>query len=339
MAKLQFWRTWVQLRSLLFIGGEPIPAEHALGADGQIVAIGRNELEEIFEVIVPDVGVDEFFAGAIHDADVHLAGMEINSAVELCGGGVILHSDHSLMGSRDPGVYVWLCGEVLRHFLALNPMLSKTPKGLEGSINSPEPPPIGAFGSAFAVDSHVRRGSAFVVRPHLCAMTITYRIGFRDRLAFAAYHLTRNPLILLMSAAMFFMVTFLKVVPVMRESSVNTPPLVRVFVFVFIESLLVASILVFWTVMTVITMISRKNKPLYCERTLTIGDAGFITESEYGRSEIKWSLVQKLVRTRNHIIMYLNQQSAIMIPRRSFESMTQWDTFYEICRRNKKNVV
>jgi hypothetical protein len=41
--------------------GEPIPAEHALGADGQIVAIGRNELEEIFEVIVPDVRVDEFF--------------------------------------------------------------------------------------------------------------------------------------------------------------------------------------------------------------------------------------------------------------------------------------
>ena len=82
--------------------GEPIPAEHALGADGQIVAIGRNELEEIFEVIVPDVGVDEFFAGAVHDADVHLAGMEINSAVEFSGGGVILHSDHSLRGRETP---------------------------------------------------------------------------------------------------------------------------------------------------------------------------------------------------------------------------------------------
>jgi hypothetical protein len=82
--------------------GEPIPAEHALGADGQIVAIGRNELEEIFEVIVPDVRVDEFFAGAVHDADVHLAGMEINSAVEFSGGGVILHSDHSLRGRETP---------------------------------------------------------------------------------------------------------------------------------------------------------------------------------------------------------------------------------------------
>jgi hypothetical protein len=41
-----------------------------------------------------------------------------------------------VMGSRDPGLYVWLCGEVLAHFLALKLMLSKTPEGLEGSINS-----------------------------------------------------------------------------------------------------------------------------------------------------------------------------------------------------------
>jgi hypothetical protein len=75
--------------------GEPIPAEHALGADGQIVAIGGDEFEEIGEVIVANVGVDELIAGAVHDADIHLAGMEINSAVEFGGGGVILHNDHS----------------------------------------------------------------------------------------------------------------------------------------------------------------------------------------------------------------------------------------------------
>ena len=63
--------------------GEPIPAEHALGADRQIVAIGRDEFEEIGEVIVFDVGVYELFAVAIQHADIHLAGVQINSAVEL----------------------------------------------------------------------------------------------------------------------------------------------------------------------------------------------------------------------------------------------------------------
>ena len=71
----------------------PTPmSEHAFGTDGQIVAVGRGELEEIGEVIVADVGVDEFFAGAVQDADIHLPGMEINSAVEFGGGCVILHT-------------------------------------------------------------------------------------------------------------------------------------------------------------------------------------------------------------------------------------------------------
>ena len=71
--------------------GEPIPAKHAFGADGQVVAIGCHQLEEELEVIVPDVGVDELFAVPVHDADVHLAGMEVNSAVEFGGRSVIFH--------------------------------------------------------------------------------------------------------------------------------------------------------------------------------------------------------------------------------------------------------
>ena len=71
--------------------GQPIPAEHAFGADGEIVAIRGDELEEERKVVVGDVGVDELFARAIQDADIHLAGMEVNSAVEFRGGGVVFH--------------------------------------------------------------------------------------------------------------------------------------------------------------------------------------------------------------------------------------------------------
>jgi hypothetical protein len=56
------------------------------------VAVRRDELEEVSEVIVPDVGMDELFAVPVHDADVHLAGMEINSAVELGGRSIVFHN-------------------------------------------------------------------------------------------------------------------------------------------------------------------------------------------------------------------------------------------------------
>jgi hypothetical protein len=72
--------------------GEPVPAEHAFAANGEVVAIGGDEFEEEAEVVVADVGVDEFFALAIHEADVHLAGVEVNSAVEFGGGVVVFHS-------------------------------------------------------------------------------------------------------------------------------------------------------------------------------------------------------------------------------------------------------
>ena len=71
---------------------QPVPAEHAFGADGQIVTVRRDELEEEGEVIVPDVGMDELLAVAVHEADVHLAGMEINSAVELGGRSIVFHN-------------------------------------------------------------------------------------------------------------------------------------------------------------------------------------------------------------------------------------------------------
>jgi hypothetical protein len=55
------------------------------------VPIGGDEFEEVFEVVVFDVGVDELFAVPIHEADIHLPGVQINSAVELCGRGVVFH--------------------------------------------------------------------------------------------------------------------------------------------------------------------------------------------------------------------------------------------------------
>ena len=71
---------------------QPIPAEHAFGADGEVVTVRSDEFEEVVEVVMADVGVKENFALAIHEADIHLAGVQVDSAVELSGGSVVFHS-------------------------------------------------------------------------------------------------------------------------------------------------------------------------------------------------------------------------------------------------------
>ena len=63
-----------------------------LAANRQVVFVRTDEFEEELEVVVPDVGVDELFPLAIRDADVHLMRVQIDSAVELRGGCIILHT-------------------------------------------------------------------------------------------------------------------------------------------------------------------------------------------------------------------------------------------------------
>jgi hypothetical protein len=71
--------------------GQPVPAEHAFATDGEVVFIRLDEFEEESKVIVFNIAVDPFLSLSVHEADVHLPGVEIDSTVELSAGGVILH--------------------------------------------------------------------------------------------------------------------------------------------------------------------------------------------------------------------------------------------------------
>ena len=70
----------------------PIPGTVCSSAySRQATFLDRHQLEEKLEVVVLDVGVDQLFALALHDADVHLTRMQIDSAVVFGRGGVIFH--------------------------------------------------------------------------------------------------------------------------------------------------------------------------------------------------------------------------------------------------------
>ena len=166
-------------------------------------------------------------------------------------------------------------------------------------------------------------------------MTITYRNKFRDWLAFQAYCAPRNPIIILTSVGFFLFATFEVVLPATRQTAASVPLAACVVGFIVVELLIIAFILAFLAAITIIPMIFPKDKLLYCERKVSIDDDAFYTESEYSRSETKWSVVRKLVRTRSYIFMFLSQHNALVVPRSAFEKADQWDAFYEVCKENK----
>jgi hypothetical protein len=72
---------------------------------------------------------------------------------------------------------------------------------------------------------------------------------------------------------------------------------------------------------------------LVVERTVTLCEDKFTSESVLSHAAYQWAVVQKLVRKRNHIFLYFSKDSAMIIPRRAFEDPTAWDEFYAYCRR------
>jgi YcxB-like protein len=161
-------------------------------------------------------------------------------------------------------------------------------------------------------------------------MTISFRNTFRDHLAFAAYHMLRSPLFLVAAAVILALLTFSMVVPAVSGTE---PAAGRVFGFVFMELLLVIAIAAFFALTTILGMVLRKDKTLMAERTVTLGEDGFMVESIYAKSEYKWPMIRKLARTNGHVFLYFSQLSALVIPRRAFEGVAQRDAFYDYCRR------
>ena len=70
---------------------QPVPVERALADHRQVVAVRLRQLQEMPEVVAPDVLVDQDLALGVQDARVHLFRMQIDSAVEFRRRRVILH--------------------------------------------------------------------------------------------------------------------------------------------------------------------------------------------------------------------------------------------------------
>jgi hypothetical protein len=137
-------------------------------------------------------------------------------------------------------------------------------------------------------------------------MTIRYQNTFRDILAFCFYHYPRSPAVFVSYGIGYAMFSFVIFQALPKDASITA----QVLVFLMMEAVAFGILVAVFGFFTVIGMISSRNKTLLTERTITLGEDGFISETPLSRSENKWSIVQKLARTRSYIYIYVAQHSA-----------------------------
>jgi hypothetical protein len=161
-------------------------------------------------------------------------------------------------------------------------------------------------------------------------MIVRFKNTFRDILAFCFYHYPRSPMILACWAFPFALLSMASYQAIPKDLSAVG----KVLAFLFLECSWFAVLCLAFAVLIVLSMISRRNKTMLVENTMTLGEDGFMVETPYGRAESKWAIVQKLARTKKYVFIYIAQHLAHVVPRRAFKDDGEWEGFYDFCRRH-----
>jgi hypothetical protein len=166
-------------------------------------------------------------------------------------------------------------------------------------------------------------------------MKVSFRIKYSDLIAFNFHYFFRSPIFL--GLLVFILVIGIKpnwqaVNNVAAERSLTY----RLIFFVILELLPVVFAYLLVALALLLGNISKMNKTVLTDNTITLSENVIITESAYARSEIQWTAAQKLVRTRSHIFIYITQHSAFIIPKRAFDSDDACDQFWNACQARLK---
>ncbi len=161
-------------------------------------------------------------------------------------------------------------------------------------------------------------------------MHVTYKNSFRDILVGYLYLLTRTPLAIAFHIFIIVIISF----SVLRNRSFGSVADIigAIIACLFILFITYAGLFTLVTIFSAIIVRSSK-KELLASRTVTIGENHLKAEAAYGQSEVDWSAVHKVVRTKKHILLILAGYSAHIIPRRAFSTDTEWDAFYQFCQK------
>jgi hypothetical protein len=165
-------------------------------------------------------------------------------------------------------------------------------------------------------------------------MKISFRTKYRDVIAFNFYVIFCSPIFL----GLLVLVTIIGIKPNWQEVlrvSADRSLTFQLILFVILELFPLAMMSAILTLGLLLTSTSKKVKTVYTDRTIALGDDvrinfgddGITSESANSHTEIQWTAVQKLVRTRSHIFLFVTQRRNLVIPKRAFDSDNAFNQF------------
>ena len=148
-------------------------------------------------------------------------------------------------------------------------------------------------------------------------------------MAFCFYHYPRSPVVIGFYGVGFAILSLIVFQALPKDGDVVT----KIITFAILEFIAFCLLAAVFALSVVLSMVSRKNKTVLTEHTIMLSEASFTEETPYNKTEQKWTIVQKLARTKGYIFIYVAQYTAHVVPRRAFRDDAEWEAFYEYCRQ------
>jgi hypothetical protein len=79
-----------------------------------------------------------------------------------------------------------------------------------------------------------------------------------------------------------------------------------------------------------------QNRDLFSPQRLTLSREEIQTSSPYQNTRWAWGAVEKVVKTDQHVFMFLSAMSALIVPRRAFRADADFELFFKTARDHQR---
>ena len=110
----------------------------------------------------------------------------------------------------------------------------------------------------------------------------------------------------------------------------------QIVFFIILILIPVLLLVILISLLLVLANIGKMNKTVLTDCAITLGDDMILTESAYARSEVQWAAIQKLVKTRSHLFLFVRKLDDLVIPKRAFNSDEECNRFWDMCQAKLK---
>ena len=155
-------------------------------------------------------------------------------------------------------------------------------------------------------------------------VNVQYKNTLADVLWLQAYTFYRSPVMIAIYAGFCGFACF----DTFTFTPASAPLGARILATAVVVSVCSMAFFLLCGLFTALLLISKSNKTIFTQHTITITENCLIAETEFNRTEQKWTGIPRLARTRRHIFAYGSQYAAHVIPRRAFADAAAWDSFY-----------